>query len=191
MNACLDALSDKESIVQLNNCLGLGGNQYWEYNGTICRDDYCIHYEPPKIVLKHRRRTKGNQVSGAKNFLGVEFLATNICATSRFLDLVLQGRHLTTGGKYVAEVFDSIQRAETFNDRMREWERRPKMETSKYQIKRQNSLERKRRACLGILFLRHPLPIRHVPSIKLLILLSQGDRPSTGATFDRTFHVST
>ena len=36
---------------------GKGGNQYWEYNGEIYRDNYCMTYDAHDLVAKHCRKT--------------------------------------------------------------------------------------------------------------------------------------
>ena len=37
--------------------LGKGGNQYWEYNGEIYRDNYCVTYEAHDLMTKHCRKS--------------------------------------------------------------------------------------------------------------------------------------
>ena len=36
--------------------LGKGGTQYWEYNGEIYRDNYCITYDAHELMTKHCRK---------------------------------------------------------------------------------------------------------------------------------------
>jgi len=36
---------------------GHGGNQYWEYNGGIYRDNYCMTYDANDLMAKHCRKT--------------------------------------------------------------------------------------------------------------------------------------
>jgi hypothetical protein len=52
---------------------GMGGNQFWEYNGEIYRDNYCMTYDAHDLTTKHCRKTD-KQVSlltGACNVVGI------------------------------------------------------------------------------------------------------------------------
>lgn len=62
---CLDAKSSKEKEAKVFECHSNGGHQYWEYdNGKICRGNYCVHFEDPKIFIRHQsKKVKKSQVS--------------------------------------------------------------------------------------------------------------------------------
>jgi hypothetical protein len=52
------ALDDNKTPVKMHRCSGEGGNQYFEYDdGLICRDNLCVQYQEPGLVLKDKRHS--------------------------------------------------------------------------------------------------------------------------------------
>ena len=61
---CLDAADDTEEDLIVYWCHGKAGTQFWEYHdGFLRRDDYCIEYDDPKLVVRRcRNKRKENRV---------------------------------------------------------------------------------------------------------------------------------
>ncbi|XP_070490427.1 putative polypeptide N-acetylgalactosaminyltransferase 9 [Chironomus tepperi] len=54
---CLDGKADKATpFLSVFKCHGKGGTQYWEYNGEIYRDNYCVTYDAHDLMTKHCRK---------------------------------------------------------------------------------------------------------------------------------------
>ncbi|KAG5672039.1 hypothetical protein PVAND_002201 [Polypedilum vanderplanki] len=55
---CLDGKAAKDSpSLTVKYCHGLGGNQFWQYDGEIARDNYCVTYDAHNLMTQHCKRS--------------------------------------------------------------------------------------------------------------------------------------
>lgn len=86
---CLDAAEGKEAELTVYWCHNKGGTQFWEYDdGFLRKDDYCVEYEAPKLLLKRcKDRRRGNRVRNKDCSILCTFLL------SLFPDVDIQAQH--------------------------------------------------------------------------------------------------
>lgn len=57
--SCLDAPEGRKAPAIGYHCKSSGGAQYWEYNNSVIgRDDYCLQFDNPLVLIKKKHNSE-------------------------------------------------------------------------------------------------------------------------------------